>query len=190
MFYINDYGYSVCLLYAGRKCGEMCMEHQYFAECRHIRLLPLDEFASEEYRQLRNKEENRKWFFHDDYISETQQRDWFRRYMQKEDDYMFAVQESAGKHLIGGIAIYDINRNAATAEIGRIIIDRDYSGRGYGTEAICGIVQIAREKFGLKEVYACIRPENMASRRSFEKSGFLLCVDDVSDTVVKMKYYL
>ena len=150
----------------------------------------MDENTSEIYRQLRNEEENRKYFFHDSNISEEQQREWFRNYLQKDGEYMFAVWSLDEKECLGGISIYNVDREALTAEVGRILIDRNYSGNGYGAEAIQGVLQIACGKLGLKEVYACIRPENMASRRSFEKSGFVLWEDDVSNAVVKMKYLL
>lgn len=162
------------------------MEHSCIIECPHFNLNPMNEDSAEIYRRIRNMDENRKWFFHNEVISIDEQRRWYARYLTEDGDYMFGVFEKECKKYIGGIGIYELNRTVLTAEVGRILIDRTYSGNGYGAEAIGGMVRFAREKLGLRSLKAHIWSENAASIRSFEKSGFKRCREQENDGIVKM----
>lgn len=166
------------------------MEHSYTIECSHLYLKPMDEKSVEIYRQLRNMDENRKWFFHDEKISIEQQQRWYARYLQEDGDYMFGIYEKESQTYIGGIGIYEVDMSALTAEVGRILVDRAFSGNGYGAEAISSIAQFARKQLGLHQLYAHILYNNAASRKSFEISGFKRCEKQENTEIVKMVLYL
>jgi RimJ/RimL family protein N-acetyltransferase len=53
-------------------------------------------------------------------------------------------------------------------------LPRSAWGNGYATEAAFRIVQHARDEVGLKEIIACINPENHKSIRVASKTGFQL----------------
>ena len=53
-------------------------------------------------------------------------------------------------------------------------LPRSAWGNGYAAEAAWRIVQYARDQIGLKEIIACINPENLRSIRIASKLGFLL----------------
>lgn len=162
------------------------MEHSYIIECPHFYLNPMDEDSAEIYRRIRNRDENRKCFFHNEVISFDEQRRWYARYLTEDDAYMFGVFEKECKKYIGGISIYELDRMMLNAEVGRLLIDRTYSRKGYGVEAIGGMVWFAREKLGLRSLNAHIWAENVASIRSFEKSGFKRTGEQGNDGIVKM----
>ncbi|MBD5467256.1 MAG: GNAT family N-acetyltransferase [Lachnospiraceae bacterium] len=162
------------------------MEHSYIIECPHFYLKPMNEDSAERYRQLRNMEENRKWFFHNEVISADEQRRWYTRYLAEDGDYMFGAFERESQKYIGGIGIYDLDRTELTAEVGRILIDRTYAGKGYGAEAIGGIVRFAHDRLELRLLNAYICSDNAASIRSFEKSGFKRHRAQENDGIVKM----
>lgn len=156
------------------------MRHDYTAVMEHIVLSPMNIDTSEKYRVLRNREDNRDFFFHSALISKDQQESWFYRYLEKNSECMFAVHLKDNNTFLGGIGIYDIDNNNASAEVGRIIIDRDLAGgRGYGAEAIRGILEIAKNCLNLEEIYAYIYSDNIASRKAFLRAGFIEC-DNVS----------
>lgn len=158
------------------------MKHDYSIECGHIILVPMDEQTSEQYRKLRNREDNRNFFFNSAVIEKEQQERWFQNYLNKQSECMFAVFLKEKMEFVGGIGIYDIDLSQKTAEIGRIIIDRNLAaGKGYGTEAIKGICNIAQDKLILKEVYAYIYSSNIASIKTFFKAGFSKCSTDGED---------
>ncbi|XOV87968.1 MAG: GNAT family N-acetyltransferase [Pseudomonadota bacterium] len=49
---------------------------------------------------------------------------------------------------------------------------RDCWGLGYATEAVCGMVAYLHDSLRIRHFVATIDPENSASRRVLEKSGF------------------
>ena len=149
------------------------MKHDYSIEREHIILVPMDEQTSECYRKLRNREDNRNFFFNSVVIEKEQQEKWFQNYLNKQSEYMFAVFLKEKMEFVGGIGIYDIDLFRKTAEVGRIIIDRNLAaGKGYGTEAIKGVCRIAQDKLNLEEMYAYIYSANLASIKAFFKAGF------------------
>lgn len=149
------------------------MKHSYSITGENIILVPMNENSSELYRRLRNREDNRNFFFNSDIISSEQQTKWFQNYLEKETEYMFSVLLKEDETFIGGIGIYDIDRLGGKAEIGRIIIDRNLAGgKGYGTEAIKGVTCIAERFLNMKELYAYIYTANTASIKSFLHAGF------------------
>lgn len=168
------------------------MKHDYSIECGHIVLVPMDEQTSEQYRQLRNREDNRNFFFNSTVIEREQQERWFQNYLNKQSECMFAVFLKEKMEFVGGIGIYDIDLSQKTAEVGRIIIDRNLvAGKGYGTEAIKGICNIAQDKLDLEEVYAYIYSDNIASTKAFLKSGFSECsADDENVGTIKVRLQL
>lgn len=168
------------------------MKHDYTIEMEHIILSPMDIDTSEAYRVLRNREDNRDFFFHSALISKDQQESWFCRYLQKESECMFAVRLKESGTFLGGIGIYNIDSNNASAEVGRIIIDRNLAGgKGYGTEAIKGVLEVSRNYLRLKEIYAFIYSENAASRKAFLRAGFSECNDSSQQKdSVKVQYRL
>lgn len=163
------------------------MKHNYSIESNHIILVPMDEQTSELYRKLRNREDNRNFFFDSAVIEKEQQAKWFQNYLKKENEYMFAVLLKETMEFVGGIGIYDIDLLQRTAEIGRIIIDKNMvSGRGYGTEAIRGIANIFRKYFALKKIYAYIYANNVASVKAFLKADFIKDSTDENSEAIKV----
>lgn len=163
------------------------MKHNFSLECDHIVLMPMDEESSEEYRKLRNREDNQKFFFHSAVIEKEQQIRWFYNYLKRENEYMFAVFLKEKMKFVGGIGIYDIDIIKKTAEIGRIIIDRRLaSGKGYGTETIRGIVDIFQNQLKLKEMYAFIYTTNIASIKSFLRAGFIRDTENDCNEIIRV----
>lgn len=151
------------------------MQHNYSFDGEHIILRPMNESTSELYRVLRNREDNREFFFHSTIIEKEQQVKWFNNYLLKEDEYMFSILFPENYKFVGAIGIYNINQIKKTAEIGRIIIDRYIGGgKGYGTEAINCVSDIARRRLGTQELYAYIYSSNTASVKAFLKADFLV----------------
>ena len=134
------------------------MKHNFSLECDHIVLMPMDEESSEEYRKLRNREDNQKFFFHSAVIEKEQQIRWFYNYLKRENEYMFAVF---------------LNRRLA-------------SGKGYGTETIRGIVDIFQNQLKLKEMYAFIYTTNIASIKSFLRAGFIRDTENDCNEIIRV----
>ena len=88
--------------------------------------------------------------------------------------YEFVILRE-GAH-IGGITLY-MQEDRSEAELGWVL-HRDYWRRGYVTEAAQALMDFAREQLGVRRIFACCDSENVASYKTMEKLGMLLCKDD------------
>jgi len=81
---------------------------------------------------------------------------------------VFAVEERLTGQLVGcvGAAL-----QAGTAELG-YWIGRAHWGQGYATEAVRRCLRVLFRNFGIGLIWASALPENAASRRVLEKTGF------------------
>ncbi|MCQ2441179.1 MAG: GNAT family N-acetyltransferase [Clostridia bacterium] len=150
------------------------MKHtcKYFG--KRIKLLPMTQEFSEQYRIFRNKEYNRKFFFDSRIITKEAQKNWYSSYLNKSDEIMFSVFTLTDNTFIGGVGLYNIDLNNKTAEIGRIIIDKELAGgKGYGSDAVFGVCKIACD-LNLKQLVAYIKSDNIPSQKTFLKNRFIL----------------
>ena len=130
------------------------MRHHYHLQHGRIILRPLEERDIEELRVLRNK--NLEFFFDSVEITSEAQRAWYERYLQKEDDVMFAVERSDKPgEFIGAIAIYNINPQTGIAECGRTVLDKEKAPlKGIGTETTAAACHVAFSQMGVKKIVA------------------------------------
>lgn len=82
--------------------------------------------------------------------------------------WMLAVDD----HLVGTVSLHSINRRMGTAEVGYTVGDA-YRGRGYATEALRQLVELAFHRARFRRLMALIAAENVASQRVIEKVGFV-----------------
>ncbi len=72
---------------------------------------------------------------------------------------------------IGTIDLYDFDPINRRTMIG-YLIDRDFRGSGYASEAIDAVAGYCSERLGLHQLGAVVAVDNLSSRRSLEKSSF------------------
>ena len=88
-------------------------------------------------------------------------------------DYFFAIIDiQSGKH-IGNIKISNIHPIYKYADIGLIIGEKDFWGKGIATEAIQLCVDFAFKQLKLHRLYAGIYDVNVGSVKAFERAGFV-----------------
>jgi RimJ/RimL family protein N-acetyltransferase len=85
-----------------------------------------------------------------------------------------AIEDSAGRH-IGNAMYYNIDAVRREAEIGITIGNRDYWGRGYGTDAVQTLVRHVLHSTRFRRVYLKTLDWNTRAQRAFEKAGFQVC---------------
>lgn len=86
----------------------------------------------------------------------------------------FAVDTLAGKH-IGNCACYNISHEKAEAEVGIMIGDSDYWGKGYGSDAMLALVDYIFEGTELKRLHLKTLVDNHRAHKCFTRSGFTPC---------------
>ena len=80
--------------------------------------------------------------------------------------------ETPDKTHSGNAMYYDIDRSKSQCELGIMIGNRDYWGRGYGTDAVITMLRAIFEEAGLERVYLHTLNFNKRAQRSFTKAGF------------------
>ncbi len=89
-----------------------------------------------------------------------------------EDDVIFAiVDKSTGTH-IGNIKIGNINRVHRYADMGILIGEKEFWGKGYGSEAIDLVLEYAFNNLNLNKVILGIYADNTRAVKLYEKVGF------------------
>lgn len=86
----------------------------------------------------------------------------------------FCIRTLADDSLIGGVSLWVVSWSHADAWMGISIGDRDYWGRGYGTDAIQLILQYGFLELNLRRVSLGLHAYNERALRSYEKAGFIL----------------
>lgn len=149
------------------------MNHKYFEEWDPIILLPLTEATSEQYRQLRNMENIRKYFVSTSEISEKQQKEWFQNYLKNEEDIMFSIHlKDRERTFVGANAVYHISRSKKEGEYGRIAIMPQYAGKGIGYAATMAVCSLAKKNLGLERLILEVYHNNVAAIKVYKKVGF------------------
>ena len=99
---------------------------------------------------------------------------WFASYQQRDDDFVFVVEEASERQRpIGQAALYHIDWFAGKAEFGRLMIgEADAAGRGLAREATQTLVAMAFEELGLREVYLEVLPDNERAINVYRACGF------------------
>ena len=90
-------------------------------------------------------------------------------YIWNPDFYGWAI--TLDGTLIGSIALFDVDLDNESAEIGYTIGSR-WWGKGYASEAVKAVVDFAFGQVGLHRIQASYHPDNKASERVLEKAGF------------------
>jgi len=95
----------------------------------------------------------------------------FELYYPLGDRREFAIESPVGVH-IGNCVYYNISISRGEAELGIIIGERDYWGKGYGTAAINALLEHVFTHTGINRVYLKTLDWNIRAQRCFAKCGF------------------
>jgi len=91
---------------------------------------------------------------------------------QKVNQYFFTIRTLAEDKLIGDIGLNIVNWAGRDAFVGLGIGERDFWGRGYGTDAMKAILRYAFMEVNLRRVTLTVFEYNPRAIRSYEKAGF------------------
>ena len=106
--------------------------------------------------------------------SEEQTREYLQANLEHWDRYGFGLwilRELPGSAMIGRSALRHVDiEGRPEIELGYALFS-DYWGRGFATEAVKAMLELAFEQLAISELVAFCLPDNAASRRVIEKSG-------------------
>ncbi|MDH3307259.1 MAG: GNAT family N-acetyltransferase [Acidimicrobiia bacterium] len=89
----------------------------------------------------------------------------------KDEWFMIAIADPETERMIGDLAVF-LKSGGHTAEMG-YTLDPDARGRGYATEAVAGLIDYLFETLDVTRIEASLHPDNTASARLLERTGFV-----------------
>ena len=157
-----------------------------------------EEDASEEYVRWMNDPEVNQYLESRFYAQTVESTKAFIRSVSNENNYQFGIFiKETGRH-IGNIKIGNINHYHKFAEIGFLIGEKEFWGKGIATEAIGLATDYAFNKLGIHKLIGGAYSPNIGSIKSFLKNGYeqegnkrsqYLCHGEYVDDIIFGKVY-
>ena len=91
---------------------------------------------------------------------------------QQLSQHWFTIRTLADNKMIGDIGLYVFNWAGRDAFVGLAVGDREYWGKGYGTEAMNLVLRYGFMEVNLRRVTLTVFEYNPRAIRSYEKVGF------------------
>lgn len=123
-----------------------------------MRLRPIEERDLERVRELRNRDRHRFFTTHE--ISVGDHRRWFESLASMQSTFYVIELDEV---VVGTISVTE---RPDGREIGNLVLDEAYRGRGLMTAAVLELCSAPGRFFAL------VKPDNVDSLRVFERSGF------------------
>ena len=122
----------------------------------------------------RNQDHIREWFLHSAVVSASQHEAWFRAYLERDDDFVFVIEETETlQRPVGQVSLYHVDAALGRAEFGRLLIG-DPAARGLGLAKLATEVVVAQAfaACGLDEVYLEVKEANRRALGLYAACGF------------------
>jgi RimJ/RimL family protein N-acetyltransferase len=104
-------------------------------------------------------------------ISKAQEEEWFEARLKDDSGRIFAIETEEGIP-IGNIGLHDLDWKNRNAGLGIVIAEKEYWGRGYGSDAVIALLGLAFNEMNLHRVYLHAYDFNQRAIRCYEKCGF------------------
>ena len=99
---------------------------------------------------------------------------WYERISRSQTDVPFTLYELQHLQAIGNAGLHHIDYQQRTAEFGMLIGEKEFWGRGIGTETTRFVLQYAFHNLGLHNVLLQVYADNQAAIRAYTRAGFKL----------------
>ncbi|RPI78850.1 MAG: N-acetyltransferase [Desulfobacteraceae bacterium] len=107
-------------------------------------------------------------------MSRAQEERWFESTLNQKDDFLFAIEvhvEDKWAH-IGNVGLHRIDWKNRTAVLGIALGEKDYWGKGYGTDSVRTVLQFGFGALNLHRIELEVFAFNPRALRCYEKAGF------------------
>ena len=102
------------------------------------------------------------------------EKEWYKNTKKQKDTVIFGLYalDNNKKILIGSTGLKKIDYKHKNAEFGITIGDKNYWGKGIGTEATKLIVNFGFKTLGLNSIYLMVFGMNKAGQKAYKRAGF------------------
>ena len=121
----------------------------------------------------RNRDAARSQFRYAKKLVPAEHRAWFDQQKKLNDRYYFMVENTEGGHAVGQVAIYNINHDTCSAEVGAFVVAPEVEGRGFMKRAILELIGWAFKVLKLRRVCLEVFATNQRAIRVYESCGFM-----------------
>ncbi len=145
------------------------MEVFKLLETDNINFIKVSADLVDDYLELVNDKSIQKWTLtsEKEYTKEKELA-WIQNVLDN-DEVVFSMLEKKTGEFIGNASLEAIDKEKAEIAIS---IRKDMQGKGYGIEAIRGLIRYSKEALNLRELIAVIFSNNERSLHCFKKFGF------------------
>ena len=125
-------------------------------------------------RAWRNQDQIRRWFLMSKPITPEQHQEWFRLYRDRDDDFVFVIEETEVlRRPVGQVALYHVDWLRGRAEFGRLMIGEEKArGLGLARRVMKLLIDHAFGPLGLRELYLECLNDNHRALAVYADSGF------------------
>ena len=151
-----------------------------------VRLRLLEERDLGMTRDWRNHDDIRKWFLTSSIISPEQHAAWFAQYRDRDDDFVFVIEDTASlQRPVGQVSIYAIDWQQKQAKFGRLLIgDPRARGKGLARQAVDALIAESFNRLGIEELRLEVLRDNARAIALYEACGF--AVDGAEGQEIRM----
>jgi len=100
-----------------------------------------------------------------------EQLEYIKECKAEEDGYYWSIETKDGI-TIGTVALTDINKHHRIAELGVVVGDKAYWGKGVATEVVIAVVQYAFTDLGIDRISAEAEAGNVGVQKVLSTAGF------------------
>lgn len=99
---------------------------------------------------------------------------WYEEISALKDTYSFAIETIEDEKYIGGCGINNVDWKNSVAEIGIFIGNKDYWGKGYGTDAMQVLIKFIFNEMNINKIKLQVFSFNERAIKCYEKCGFMV----------------
>jgi RimJ/RimL family protein N-acetyltransferase len=104
-------------------------------------------------------------------LSKAEEEGWFEAQLSDDSSRVFAIETLEGL-AIGNIGLHEMDWKNRNAMLGIVIAEKEYWGRGFGTDAVRALLRFAFDEMNLHRIYLEVFAFNQRALRCYQKSGF------------------
>ncbi len=106
-------------------------------------------------------------------MTDEAEQNWYDSAVKDDTQYSFAIRTLADDTHIGNCGLFSINQKDRSAMFGILVGEKDYWGKGYGTDATRLVLRFAFWELNLNRVELEVFDYNPRAIRAYEKAGFV-----------------
>ena len=157
----------------------------YSIEGDRINLRPLEISDTKKIIKWRNDTEIKRWMNNQESISKSSHLEWFNNRKKRFD---FIIEEKTNKTSIGTVNIK--LKSNSEAELGKLIGETDFLGKGYAKESFKLLINFAFDKLLLSRLFVITKKNNKKNINLNSKLGFKICKKAITNSDKLIKMYL